>query len=88
MSTMEDWVKSYGASITQTFPHHLVIVWYPRGEWAINADNLRVDHMICLMEWLDEQLVKTKLTTGQRYRIYRGFGRSWFDAWRLAVLRP
>jgi hypothetical protein len=88
VSTMEDWVKMYGATIQQTFPHHLVVVWYPRGEWAMNADNLRVDHMMCLMEWLNERLVEQRLTVGQRYRIYRSWGRSWLDAWRLALVRP
>ena len=88
MSTMEDWVKSYGERIKPVFPHHLIVVWYPQGQWAINTDDLRVDHMVCLMEWLNEQLISQNLTIGQRYRIYRGFGRSWWDAWRLAVVRP
>lgn len=85
---MQEWVAKAGDDIKVTFPHHLLIVWYPRGEWAINVDNLRVDHMICLMEWLNEQLVKQNLTIGQRYRIYRSWGRGWFDALRLAIVRP
>jgi len=88
MSTMEDWVRMYGEKIMETFPHHLVVVWYPRGEWAINADNLRVDHVICLMQWLDEQLRNQNLTTSQRYHIYRGFGYSRMRAWLNAVCRP
>lgn len=88
MSTMEDYVKQYGEQIKPVFPHHLVIVWYPRGEWSINTDNLHANHMICLMEWLNERLIEQNLTVRQRYRIYRNFGRSWLDAWRLALVRP
>lgn len=88
MSTMEDWVKAYGADIHKTFPHHLLIVWYPAGQWAINADNLRVDHMMCLMEWIEEQLVGKELSMMQRYHLYRMWGRSRWHAVRLALVRP
>lgn len=84
----EEAVKMYGEQIKQIFPHHLLIAWYPNGHWAINCDNIRADHLICLGEWVDQKMGEQNLTVGTRYRIYRSWGRSWFAAWRLAIVRP
>jgi hypothetical protein len=88
MSTMEEWVRDCSADIKQTFPHHLIIVWYPRGEWAVSVDNLRIDHIMCLMAWLDTKMREQGITTSQRYQIYRGFGYSRMRSWLYAWCRP
>jgi hypothetical protein len=84
----EEAVKMFGDEVKKVFPHHLLIAWYPSGQWSINCDNIRIDHMVCLMEWLDKKIVEQNLTMGTRYRLYRVWGRSRWDAFRLAVFRP